>query len=102
MEGGELVSYQESSPEVVVAVVAMYVENVGHPAGGRLWQDGSDKGEAFLLCCRATEEELGLSNPKPGGGAGCPEVRQLEEVRRMPWGAQQQPARRQRRPRTRS
>ena len=76
-------SYQESCPEVVVTAVAGCGEDVGHPAGRRLWQDGGDEGEAFPLCRLAAKEELGLRNPKPGGRAGCPEVGQLEETRRM-------------------
>ena len=43
-------SYQESCPEVGVAVVARCGEDVGHPAGGRLWQDGGDEGEARSRC----------------------------------------------------
>ena len=38
LEGGELVSYQESSPEVIVAVIARGGEDVGHPAGGWMAQ----------------------------------------------------------------
>ena len=34
----------------------------------------------------ARQEELGLSDPKPGSGACCPEVGQLEEERSLPWG----------------
>ena len=79
-------SYQESGLEVVVAVVAGCGEDVGHPAGGSLWQDGGDESEAVPLGCGASQEELGLSDPKPGGGAGCPEVGQLEEARSLPGG----------------
>ena len=42
-------SYQERCPEVSVAVVAGCGEDVGHPAGGRLRQDGGDKGEMLPL-----------------------------------------------------
>ena len=49
LEGGELVR----GPEVVVAVVARSGEDVGHPAGGRLWQDSGDESEAVPLGRRA-------------------------------------------------
>ena len=32
------------------------------------------------------QEELVLCNPKPAGRAGYPEVRQLEEARKLSWG----------------
>ena len=79
-------SHQESDLEVVIAVVTGGGEDVGHPAGGCLWQDSGDESEAVLLGRSATQEELGLSYPKPGGVAGCPEVGQLEEARSLPWG----------------
>ena len=78
--------YQESCFEVVIAVVAGCGEDVGHPAGGRLWQDGGDEGETVPLGRGSAQEELGLCDPKPGGGACCPEVGQLEEARRLPGG----------------
>ena len=81
-------SHQESGLEDVITVVAGGVEDVGHPVGGCLWQDGGDESEVVLLGRGATQEELGLCDPKPGGGAGCPEVGQLEEAaRRLPGGA---------------
>ena len=79
-------SYQESCLEVGAAVVAGHGEDVGHPAGGSLWQDGGDEGETVPLGRGAAQEELGLSDPKPGGGACCSEVGQLEEARRLPGG----------------
>ena len=95
-------SHQESGLEVVVAVVAEGGKDVGHPAGGCLLQDGGDKSEAVLLGRGATQEELDLSDPKPGDGAGCPEVGQLEEARSLPGGAQRRPAGQRRRPRAHS
>ena len=84
--GDKLMSYQESCFEVVVAVVAGCSEDVGHPAGRSLWQDSGDEGEVVPLERSAAQEELGLSDPKQGGGACCPKVRQLEEARRLPGG----------------
>ena len=78
-------SHQESGLEVVVAVVAGGSKDVGHPTGGCLWQDSGHESEAVPLGCGATQEELGLSEPKPGGGASCPEFGQLEEARSLPW-----------------
>ena len=59
-------SRQVSSPEVVVAVVTRSSKDVGHPGGRRLGQVGSNQGEAVTLSRLAMEEELGLSNSKPG------------------------------------
>ena len=61
-------SHQESGLEVVVAVVAAAGEDVGHPAGRSLRQDGGDESEAVPLGRGATQEELGLSDTKPGSG----------------------------------
>ena len=47
-------SYQESGLEVIVAVVAGGGKDVGHPAGGSLWQEGGDEGEAVPLGRGAT------------------------------------------------
>ena len=69
LEGSELVSYKDSSPEVIVAVVAGGGEDVGHPAGGSLRQDSYYQEKAVTLSGQAKEEELGLRNPKPGGSA---------------------------------
>ena len=58
LEGSELVSYQESVSEVVVAFVAWSNKDVGHPAGRRLSQDGGDECKGLLGI--ATQEGLGL------------------------------------------
>ena len=76
---------QESSLEVIETVISRGGEYVGHPVGGCLGKNCGNGGETVPLSCRAVQEKLGLCDPKPGGRAGCPEVGQLKESRRMPF-----------------
>ena len=80
-------SHQESSLEVIEAVVAGGGKDVDHPAGRCLWQDGGNESEAVPLGCGATPEELGLSDQNQAVGLAVQKSCNLKKRRACPGGA---------------
>ena len=64
-------SYQESCPEVGVAVVAGCGEDVGPPVGGCLRKDGGDECEALPLPNQAAGDAVQKSGSLKNLVGGC-------------------------------
>ena len=84
---GELVRQQESSPEVVITVVTRGGEDVGHTAGGHLWQDGAKRAKWSRWDVVPRKRNWASATPSQAAGLAVQKSGSLKKRGGCPGGA---------------